>query len=89
MNKSGKIIYINLGVLVLYSLLVRLAYKQTDQLSMMLISAALVFFHFFFNFIMGITERSNGNKEKGNSYFLSSVIVLVIGFGVCMGNANI
>lgn len=89
MNKSGKIIYINLGVLLFYSLIVRLVYKQNDQLSMMLLSAFLVFCHSVFNLGTGVSYRSNGNKEKGNSYLLSSVLVLVIGFGVCLGNANI
>jgi hypothetical protein len=88
MKKLGKIVGINLAVLLGYSLLIRLGVGR-DGITIMMYSAFLIICQVIFNLLSAANQRTSGNKDVGNSYTLSAIVVLVIGFAVCFGNAGI
>mgnify|MGYP001765214409 CR=1 FL=1 len=88
MNAVKKIGGINLGILLLYSILARLSdtqggtYKGLGFMTMMMLFVGL---HVVINLIICLVQFSRRNKELGRAYLLSSIIVLVIGFSACLG----
>lgn len=93
MKNLGKIIGWNLSILLVYSVLVRLTNRgysgNSGGLNVLIYSAMLIAFHVFMNFGLALNSYSSGDKQTGNSFMLSMVIVLIVGFGTCLGNANI
>jgi len=57
----------------------------------MIFSAFFIFCQFLGNLLLGISARSNDEEKRktSGSYILSAFVVLLVGFGLCMGNASI
>ncbi|HXB11003.1 MAG TPA: hypothetical protein VNZ45_03375 [Bacteroidia bacterium] len=89
MKPLNKVVTINLLILLAYSLIIRLVVGRDEKsLGILLTSALIIFCHIFILILAGLILQASGKKELGRAFLLSSVFVLVIGFGVCWGNAT-
>lgn len=96
MKNLGKIIRINLLVLLGYSLLFILMsigarnsgdmYQGMDFAIYMMIFIAL---QVLVNFILMIAKFVQGEKETGLSFLVSLFVVAVVGFSSCFGGASL
>ena len=83
-NPRNKILRVNAIILVVYTLL-----------SLLGGSGAVIFHAFFIAihvalcFLIGIAAAVSSNSENAKYYFLSAGLVLLVGFGTCMGFVNI
>ena len=90
MKPLYKVVGINLAILLIYSLLIRIGNPGREKsLGILLGSFVVILLHIFLLILVGVILQSSGKKELGRSFLLSSVFVLVIGFGVCWGNSSI
>ncbi len=92
MNPLKKIAGINLAVLLAYSILIRVANGGSGKggaMGILIISAFVIGIHVLICLI--VTAAAYGNKSKGldRAWFLSSGIVLLVGFSTCLGNASL
>jgi hypothetical protein len=78
MKNLGKIAGFNLLFIVVYAVLLRLI---MDYFAVMLFSMVLVFMQMVFNFVMCFSVK---DKEVGRAYLLTALLVLIVGFGVCV-----
>jgi hypothetical protein len=83
MEKLGKIAGYNILFIFAYDIILRLA---TDNMSVMFISMILIILQVLYNFIASITYYSSKQTRLGNSYMLTTFLVLIIGIGVCGTN---
>jgi hypothetical protein len=72
----GKIIGVNLLILLGYSMLLKL--KGDDSVIGLL--AALIFFHFIINLTQAISKENIKNRP---AFLISAFLVLIIGFATC------
>jgi hypothetical protein len=90
MKLSYKVVGINLAILLLYSIIIRLNnIEDKGRLGILLGSCVIISIHVFMLILIGLVLQGMDKKELGRSFLLSSAFVLVIGFGVCLGNASI
>ena len=93
MNSFKKIAGINLAVLLIYSLLIRLANhgsgRNEDYLGIMIVSAVAVGLHVLVCFIVMLWNYSSNDREAGRAWLASTGLVLLVGFSVCLGNATL
>jgi peptidoglycan/LPS O-acetylase OafA/YrhL len=77
-----KILLINLGIFAVYTLLSYLISPKEG----MIYHAFFIVSHVILNFLIGIISLiANSRNSNGGAYILSAALVLVIGFGTCMG----
>ena len=76
MNKLGKIVGVNLLILVLYSALL------SSKLLQLLWFIAL---HLIIVLILSFADLTANNKEAAQAYLLTAGIVLLIGLSICFG----
>lgn len=91
MNSFGKITLINLAILLAYSILMRLAGSSAGQAgswSILIYSMILIAMHVFANLFLTIYYYSHKRNDMGGAFLANIFIVLIVGFGVCYGNAN-
>jgi hypothetical protein len=88
MKNFGKIVGINLLVLLAYSLLIRLGVWATDagQMGILGFSAVAVGCHVIVCGGATIGSFASGEHDKGRAWLATTGIVLVVGFSVCLGN---
>jgi len=81
----GSIIRNNLLALLAVAVLLGLAAKFIDE-GAIFIFGIVYLGQAFFNFILGIAHLGRGPQDVGAApYFLSMLLVLIIGFGACSG----
>lgn len=96
MKDLGKILLINLGILLAYSLLILWGSKSGNSggdqyagmgfaLGMMMVIAG----HALINLIIMIVQFVKGRKELGLSYLVAVFVVIGIGFSSCMGGSSL
>lgn len=96
MKNLGKILLVNLGILLAYSLLILWGSKSGsssgDQysgmgfaLGMMMVIAG----HALINLIIMIVQFVKGRRELGLSYLVSIFVVVGVGFSSCMGGSSL
>ncbi len=83
MKDIGKIAGFNILFILLYDILLRLG---TDGGSAVIISLFLVVGQTLVNFILAIILYSTKNSQRANSFLLTAILVLIIGFGVCVSH---
>lgn len=83
MKDLGKIAGFNILFILAYDVLLRLT---IDQISVMLISMFLVIGQVIYNIVKASIYYNAQKKPIANSYMLSAILVLIIGFGVCVAN---
>ena len=93
MKSFGKVLGINLGLLLLYSIVIRVLSQsgssRDGQLGILVMSCAVIVLHVAALLITGIAMYIAAKTQLANSIMLCAVITLVVGFGVCWGNASI
>jgi len=93
MESFGKVIGINLGLLLLYSLAIRVVSQAKgsydSQTSILIFSMIAIIIHVVASFVTAIVLYIAGKTKLANSVLLSTAITLIVGFGVCWGNASI
>jgi|GEM_PF-1839721 hypothetical protein len=82
MKNLGKIAGINIAIIVVYGILLRVS--GTDSWNVVLVSMMLVIFQVLINFALALMYYGNSEKSTGHSYMLTSLFVLIVGFGVCV-----
>ena len=93
MKPLKKIAGINLLVLLVYSLFIRMLSisegrgSNDNALGIMLVSAFLVGIHVFICIVVTIAEYARHKPELARAWILSALIVLLVGFSACLGNA--
>ncbi len=81
MEDLGKIAGFNIAFILFYAVALRML---TSHSNVMEASMLLVIMQTLFNFIMSIVHYGNRETRKANSYLLTTFLVLIIGFGVCV-----
>ena len=86
MNETAKIVGINLGILLVYSVLIYVLIPPEDGFSLMALMVYLVRvlgIHVLVNLIIAAVFFWKKQKPRGKSFLLASVAVLVIGLASC------
>jgi len=86
MKPLTKIAGYNILVILLYSILVRLAHPG-DSLSITIVSGTTICLHVLACLLVAAGSWSS-NRERGRAWLLSAGIVLLVGFSACLGNAS-
>jgi hypothetical protein len=93
MKNFGKVAGINLGILLLYSLVIRLITMRgsSDQrpLGIMIFSAVVVGLHVLVCLLTSLSAFGSRNNEIGRVWLGTTGVVLLVGFSVCLGNASL
>jgi high-affinity K+ transport system ATPase subunit B len=80
MKKQHIILAVNLGVLLLYTVMVRSSSEGSERaLGIMLSSAFLIFFHLLINLLLAAVFY----RQYGKVFLLNALLVLLIGFSTC------
>ncbi len=87
MTRTSRILLLNLLVLLAYSVLTH--WLGTDGLGNLLLNALLIAAHCFLCLLAWMILALTGQKEAGKDFLLSFLLVLLIGFGSCLGLANL
>jgi FtsH-binding integral membrane protein len=83
MEKFGKIIGINLLILIVYSLISNLLGKLDGELTMIMVMVICILIQTGVCFGFGIKKFTESKKQEGGIYLLTCFLVLIIGFGTC------
>ncbi len=92
MKGFGKIVGINLAILLAYSILIRLMVSiggggsNDRSMGIMLFSAFAVGVHLVVCLIFMIVAFSSADFARGRNWLATSATVLLVGFSVCLGN---
>ena len=88
MKSLKKIAGINLLILLIYSVVIRFAVGRSGDgsLGIMIFSAIAVGLHVVFCLLIAVAMYVEKSRGLGKAWLLSSGLVLLIGFSVCLGN---
>ena len=92
MKLRKKLIYINLGLLLIYTILIIfVSFKggRENEINRLVLMASAIFYHILINLILGAIFYFDGKKEVGKAFLLSASVVLLIGFSSCIASVNI
>ncbi|MBC8112228.1 MAG: hypothetical protein H7Y04_14320 [Verrucomicrobia bacterium] len=86
--KARNIIFINLGIVLLYNALITLYMKNTGGneagLGILVFSAVCVSAHFFINILAGLVFLAQKKTDYGRAFLFSALIIGLVGFGTCV-----
>ena len=83
MKNNGKIAGYNILFILVYDIILRVA---TNKSIVIEYSTVLVLMQVAANFIVALCFYGMKENDKGNSFLLSTFLVLIIGIGVCVTN---
>jgi hypothetical protein len=92
MKKFGKVVGINLAGVLFYSALIRLVNWGEGGgglTGILLLSAIAVGLHTLVCLVISLGSFASRDNEIGRVWLGTTVIVLVVGFSVCLGNASL
>ncbi len=90
MKNLQRYIGINLGLLVFYTVLIKvMTMGEKAGLGYVILMLLLVSGHTFINFIASIVQFTRGDRENGKTLLLCTGVVLVVGFSACIGGASL
>lgn len=94
MKDLGKILRINLLILLAYSLtILAINYSATSSgdpyagIGFAIFMMGAIGLHTLINLILGIVKFVQKDKELGQSYLVSMLVVGVVGFSSCLGGS--
>lgn len=92
MEQIKKIIGINLIILLAYTIIIQLmAQLQSDPshkgLIILIITLYALIAHIGINVLISIIYFFKDGSDKGKAFMLSSLVILLVGFSSCWGNA--
>lgn len=88
MKLIPKVTGYNLLAILVYSACIRLA-SGGDSMSILIFSAFAVGIHAIIGIVISLGFFASRNKELGRAWLLSTLIVLLVGFSTCLGNASL
>lgn len=88
MNEIKRIAGKNMLILVGYTLLIRVLCGNKNGIAIAMLSATVITLHFFIILIQGFNYRGEDGNKMSNAFFLSSGLILLVGFSTCWTNAN-
>jgi len=88
MKNFGKIAGFNLLAILAYSGVIRLI-TLGDQMAIAIMSAFAVGIHVVISLAVAGVSAGNGEKERARAWLLASLVVLLVGFSTCLGNASL
>ena len=86
MKSIGKIVGYNLLAILVYSLLIRIVVKG-ESMGILVFSAFAVGLHVIASLFVAVAHFSDSNRAYGRAWLLSALVVLLVGFSTCLGNA--
>lgn len=86
MNSLKKVAGYNLLAILIYSVLIHFAAGRDDT-GIMIYSAFVVGAHVLIGFVCSLGYFASREKEMGRAWLLSTLLVLLVGFSACLGNA--
>ena len=92
MNETKKVVGINLLIMLLYNIIVHLAYmkdRSEGGLSILLTLVFVVGIHVVINLILAAIYSGPKYNKLSKAFLISSGIVLLVGFSSCWANASI
>ena len=92
MASFGKVAGINLGLMLLYSMLTLGINPTSGHDAPLAVAATMAMFlvvHFFVLLVVSIALLIAGKKSLAKSGFLSLLVVLLVGFGTCIGLTSV
>jgi hypothetical protein len=91
MKNFGIVAGSNLGILLLYSLVIRIIFMSDNSrdrpMDILYTSAFAVGIHVIVCFLISVIAYVSGKSEWGKAWLATTGVVLLIGFSVCLGNA--
>lgn len=91
MENLKKIVGINLAIMLVYTLLMQAWAQSVDEhyisLGVLLFTMYIVGAHVVVNLVVSLFYFFKNNKDMAKAFLLSTVIVLLVGFSSCWGNA--
>lgn len=89
MKSVSKVTGVNLGIMLVYSLLIRFMNSGNEKaLGILIMSAFVIAIHVLILLIISIAHYAGKQKEEGRAFLLSTGLVLLIGFSSCWANAS-
>jgi hypothetical protein len=85
MKNFGKLAFPHLIGLLIYAIICRILDIIDRRLGGLAWLAIVIILHTVICFIISIYQFRNHKKEAGKNYLLMSLLILLIGFGTCMG----
>ena len=91
MTYIKKIAGINLGILLLYTVVSNLGSRGQNEASLQVAMMMLVFvgLHVIFCLLAMVYMFANKKRPEGRAWLLSAGLVLVIGFSACLGSSSL
>jgi hypothetical protein len=97
MKALNKVIGINLGLLLAYSIVIRIIAKSGDtgvpyhhaSGDILGMSFFIILIHVIALFLTSVVLYIAGKVQLANSFLLTTFLTLLVGFGVCLGNSSI
>ena len=91
MGITKDVLSINIRILFIYFAVITLIsalYSMVgdDQIQLIIVYMLILIGHFLVNFVKTIMYLFKGQREKGLAYFLSLLLILLIGFPTCYGS---
>lgn len=92
MGKIGKVILLNIGILLMYNIVAMLTQQRgasEAQLGAMMMLLVAISFHVLTLLVTSVVSFLRGNKELGNATIISALVVLIIGFPACIASGSV
>lgn len=92
MEQNKKIIWINLAILLIYTVIIQLAGEiQSDSghkpLFILAYTMSTIIVHLGINIFITVFFFYKDDSDKGKALVLSSLLVILVGFSTCWGSA--
>jgi hypothetical protein len=92
MEQNKKIIWINLAILLIYTVIIQLTGElQSDHshksLFILMYTMYAIIAHLGINIFVTIFFFYKDDNDKGKVLALSSLLIILVGFSTCLGNA--
>lgn len=92
MKQNKKIIWINLAILLIYTMIIQLAGEiQSDSghkpLFILGYTMSTIIVHLVINILLIVFFFYKDDSDKGKALILSSLLVILVGFSTCWGSA--
>lgn len=93
MKTLHKIFLINIGIMLCYNAIVwHYAYQSQDhqwKFGSTLLLALILGAHIILAFMIGTHHHQEKNRETAKAWYLSMLVILLVGFSFCFGGASI
>lgn len=94
MEQSKKILWLNLAILLIYTVIIQFVGKlqsssHDKQLFILVMTMYTIMTHLGVNILFTILFFSKQDKEKGKVLALNSLMILLVGFSCCLGSTSL